>query len=539
MAADPPANPYVGPRPFDRRDASRFFGRAREINDVVSLVVARQALLVISPSGAGKSSLLNAGVLPILEARGFDVLPIGRVRSDTSDEHGNIFVSGLMTSLGGRGSTPDALTELLQGRLIERNAPITVLVIDQFEELFTARPERWEDRAGLLDTLRLAMERAPSLRLVLALREDFLAPLASLAHHLPGRLRNPWRMTQLDRRNALTAITKPLEETERRFAEGVAEDLVDQLLRIRLAGETAQEGTDIKGEYVEPVQLQAVCRTLIADLPPDVVEVTAEHLRAHGDVDTVLRRFYDDGVAAVSARMMVRESRIRNWIERTLITSGGTRAAAYQATDETAGMRNDVVQALEDVRLIWAVWRSEARWYELTHDRMIKPIRESNAARRWARRRRLQWSLPAALAVIGVIVAVSSVGLLISANPTVPARAPRPPRISVALQVNASHGTVGGAFKLTCRRHPCPRKLAVLTFLQAEPTGLPASLPRLTPLPASQRFRRMKLLTLTPVTGAAGRRYRVFFQVGERRSAGRLRIITTTRSRPVRVPASK
>jgi flagellar biosynthesis/type III secretory pathway ATPase len=64
VQADDAQNPYVGPRPFERADASRFFVRAREIRDVVSLVVAQRVVLLYSASGAGKSSLLHAGVIP-------------------------------------------------------------------------------------------------------------------------------------------------------------------------------------------------------------------------------------------------------------------------------------------------------------------------------------------------------------------------------------------------------------------------------------------------------------------------------------------
>ena len=62
--------PYVGPRPFGRDEKDLFFGRDREARDLCSLVVAHPIVLLYAASGAGKSSLLNASLIPLLEARG-------------------------------------------------------------------------------------------------------------------------------------------------------------------------------------------------------------------------------------------------------------------------------------------------------------------------------------------------------------------------------------------------------------------------------------------------------------------------------------
>ena len=76
-------NPFIGPVPFPRRSRSesRFFGRLQEIQELVSYVLSQPLVLLYSPSGAGKSSLMNAGVIPELEdVHEFQVLPVARVR---------------------------------------------------------------------------------------------------------------------------------------------------------------------------------------------------------------------------------------------------------------------------------------------------------------------------------------------------------------------------------------------------------------------------------------------------------------------------
>src|SRR5512147_739556 len=75
-------NPYVGPRPFERGDRDKFFGRTREARDLLALIMAERVVLFYAESGAGKTSLLNTQIVPNLEEEGFFVLPIVRVGSE-------------------------------------------------------------------------------------------------------------------------------------------------------------------------------------------------------------------------------------------------------------------------------------------------------------------------------------------------------------------------------------------------------------------------------------------------------------------------
>ncbi|NTU48304.1 MAG: ATP-binding protein, partial [Syntrophobacteraceae bacterium] len=74
------SNPYPGPTPFEREQESLFFGRDREVDDLFSLLTAHPVVVLNAPSGAGKTSLLNAGLIPLLSREGFEVLPVARVR---------------------------------------------------------------------------------------------------------------------------------------------------------------------------------------------------------------------------------------------------------------------------------------------------------------------------------------------------------------------------------------------------------------------------------------------------------------------------
>jgi tetratricopeptide (TPR) repeat protein len=379
-----PDNPYVGPRPFERRDQSVFFGRANETSQLLSLITAHKALLVYAQSGAGKTSLINASLIPLLEAEGFRVLPPTRVLYASKDvspnDVSNVYVFSALSGWLGSGTAPSAivhstLTEFLQ-RPDGDDTP-WVLIFDQFEEIFTSQPGRWRDRAGFFDQLAQSLNADSCLRVVLVIREDYIASLDPYSSRLPEKLRPRFRLERLDERAALEAIKDPLRGTTRRYGDGVAEQLVQEL-RKSYAPDDKGGVITISDEFIEPVHLQIICERLWDELPDEVKEITVEHVKTFGDVDEALREFYANVVSQAAHQTKISEGRIRNWVESRLITPAQTRGTVFREKDETAGAPNVLPETLENLHLVRGDWRGAGRWYELTHDRFIAPIRRSN-----------------------------------------------------------------------------------------------------------------------------------------------------------------
>ena len=97
-------NPYVGPRPYERRDRHNFYGREREARELRSLILSEREVLFYAQSGAGKTSLLNATVIPMLKEEDFYVLPVARVGNELPPgidptAVDNIFVFSALLSL--------------------------------------------------------------------------------------------------------------------------------------------------------------------------------------------------------------------------------------------------------------------------------------------------------------------------------------------------------------------------------------------------------------------------------------------------------
>jgi len=167
-----PPCPYLGMRPYSADTAPHFRGRSAEVDELISrLHVGERELYVIGPSGSGKSSLVAAGLLPRL-ARGVSGLGSFVVRSMRPGEHPTMRLDEVLEAPEEEISTPaKAIAALLAHRALDASL---LLVIDQFEELFTLASAR--ERAKFVDVLRM-LRAEPRCVLVLVLRADFYGAL--------------------------------------------------------------------------------------------------------------------------------------------------------------------------------------------------------------------------------------------------------------------------------------------------------------------------------------------------------------------------
>jgi WD40 repeat protein len=386
------ANPYVGPRTFEKTESDRFFGRERETRELLTLTVSEQLVLFYAQSGAGKSSLVNTRLIPDLERKGFLVLPVGRVGGDPPSELNvdNIYVFNLIRKAAAsevrsislaRMSLCEFLSDRQYGFVGEgiKSPNKIVLVIDQFEELFSTHPQHWTKREDFFLQLAQAMQEIPYLWVVLVMREDYIASLEPYEHLLPGRLRMRYYMQRLGRDAALKAIKRPAEKL-RAYAPGVAEKLVDDLSGIRTQH---PDGTTTiqPGQFVEPVQLQVVCYNLWEGLDSDGEQITDDDLQKMGDVSQALEKHYARRVEAVATQYAISERAIREWFEKKLISSSGTRTLILHETHKSQDdLSNELIQALQS-DLVRAEKRGSSTFYELTHDRLVEPILANN--RKW------------------------------------------------------------------------------------------------------------------------------------------------------------
>ena len=177
-------NPYVGLRAFDVGDVDRYFGRERLVTELVERLragdMASRALVVVGPSGSGKSSVVRAGLLPRLH-RG-DVEDSDTWFTTTmipgNDPFEALEAALLRVAVNPPNSLLDQLEDgprgILRGvrRCLPSDRDVLLLTIDQFEELFLGRAASLAD--DFLDALSVAVADPTSpLRLVATLRADY------------------------------------------------------------------------------------------------------------------------------------------------------------------------------------------------------------------------------------------------------------------------------------------------------------------------------------------------------------------------------
>ncbi len=204
------ARPYRGLLPFAERHADRFFGRGAEIDTFQERLRQAPVIPVIGPSGAGKSSFLRAGILPRLREQGPWIVvrvrpgrrPFASLALALLQAGGDSWTasasesapppdgedSGRVTNAEDRDRRESLAAELREtpGRLwltlhdlAEEHGARVVLLVDQLEELYTHASSD-EDRARFVGALCAATDDPASpVRVVLALRDDFVVPFAA------------------------------------------------------------------------------------------------------------------------------------------------------------------------------------------------------------------------------------------------------------------------------------------------------------------------------------------------------------------------
>ena len=177
--------PYPGLRAFDTGDARYFAGRDEDIDALVGRVRRGRFLAVLGASGSGKSSLVRAGLIPALKAgrvlgsKGWKIAlispgsrPLEALARGAKDLGAAVEANAFV-------SDPAAL-QLAIGRALatEPTDQRAVLVVDQFEELFTLATDEVERRAVIRNLVHAATSPDDRLTVILTMRSDFYPRLA-------------------------------------------------------------------------------------------------------------------------------------------------------------------------------------------------------------------------------------------------------------------------------------------------------------------------------------------------------------------------
>lgn len=235
--------PYRGLEPFREPQQGMFFGRARVVAEMVARITAGRLLVVVGPSGSGKSSLVLAGLIPALKA--------GRapaVETGAASEHWlylPAIVPGIrpLDSLASVVVGPDASVDArrqqadafaadprrLAESLDARGAPV-VVVVDQFEEVFTLCTDDPARQAFVESLLGVVRSSGPPHRVVLTMRSDFESQIAVFPKLHDVFDSAQYRVPPFNAAELREAIERPAGLIGLRFEEGIVDRLVNEIL---------------------------------------------------------------------------------------------------------------------------------------------------------------------------------------------------------------------------------------------------------------------------------------------------------------------
>jgi WD40 repeat protein len=406
------ASPFRGLLPFVERNAALYFGRDDEIASFVERLRDQPALAVVGASGAGKSSFVQAGVLPRLREEGrwhsfvmrpgrdpfgtlatrllggSTTLQVGEASSRTS-------TSGVRTSDGSADAeklarelreSPAALVVHLQ-RIAERDGSRVLLVIDQLEELY-GLVEDETIRAAFLSAVCAAADDAESpVRVVFTLREDFLTRIAGLPE-TRGVLGQFVVLRQPDERGLRQMIERPVERAGYRFSDdALVADMVES----------------VRGEPASLPLLQFACTKLWEARDEAQKLLTRAAYDAFGGVAGALAHHAD----ALLGTMTDEQQKLARSLLLRLVSAEGTRRVQTRS-EVLDGLPSDamgVLDKLVEARLLTArrrtgsddavelaheslanTWTRLRRWRDEAREELVLSEELESAARLWEKR---------------------------------------------------------------------------------------------------------------------------------------------------------
>lgn len=458
-------HPWLGLESFREETREYFFGRDAEIAELHLRLRNHPLLVLYGRSGLGKTSILMAGLVPRLHDEQQRPLHLRLRYEDTAPDACSQLVSAVF-GWGDRQGGPICLktrpTKSLEWtkrlgqelklslpedppsrvwlRLHYRDEPpdITHLILDQFEEVFTLGAQRPGAESGVRDTLAILLQGAipeaisraivehdsfvdhfdldsVPVRVILALRDDFVYALNRWRRHLPALGQNNFELRALRGPAAFEAVFNPGElrchyrgkvsnadKTETGLPPIVSEDTAQRIVRF-----FAKKGEEVPIEEIEAVPpiLSLLCRELNErrfTQPAGSPEAPAAHLMFRendADIETIIASFYKRCLAGLpeAVRIFIEEELVRYsgvrlvQDEKSILTAfeegceipgaaHGRRAPGFGDVSAARACLHDLVNQ----RLLSALG-DRTRSYELVHDLLAGVVEKSRTAARTAR----------------------------------------------------------------------------------------------------------------------------------------------------------
>ncbi len=421
-------NPWLGLSSYKYEDSSRFYGRDEELQTLTDIIRQNIFTTLYGVSGAGKTSLINAGLSPILEKEQY--LPIYVRLSHGSDSlpYEEQLISAVECALEKIGGESEQIENLdfdsKSDRLwlyfhshhfwsAQNHKVIPLLFIDQFEEIFTKNddsaviwsffhavdslqynypPEKVTEQITSLNQ-RITFSEDMNFRMVLSMREDFLPRLEDYTYDIPALRRNRVGIKPLNGLQALEVIMKPCPEL---ITREVALHIISKIV----GKEQKDDVKRLKSTSVETSILSLFCTELYnyRHTDKDGGIISKSLVDKYGE--NILELYY-------SRNMQLLPPKTQIYLESQLLTRSGFRNSV--ALEDLIGnnITQEQLELLEENRIIRIEEVNHVSRVEFTHDvlcQIAKAHREKRREKSESKKRKItSWQMGIETFILSII----------------------------------------------------------------------------------------------------------------------------------------
>ena len=402
-------NPWLGLASYQVQDADLFFGREKEMSVLCDIIKQNYSTVIYGKSGMGKTSLINAGLIPQLMADGF--LPVSiKLEHNGKRSYADQIIGAVVAKLDEQGCEMESVQQLdailpdecklwafFHTNIFwskDNHRVVPVVFIDQFEEIFTICEDKAvvQDFFTLLNDLfqvlppdealrqieekgiRIDFNESTNFRLILSLREDFLARLEDYSYNIPVLRKNRVGVSPLNGLQGLDVILKPISGIMNREAALKILEKVSKCTHIE------DEEEALANLSIETCILSLFCSQLYkkaVELKKDMI--TSELIEQFGD--NIINDYYHECMRRISKDSVA-------FLEDRLLTSSGFRnSLAYEDVVPRYVLKEEI-EHLEKCRLIRIEILNKTERIEFTHDVLCGVALEHKTQRRLSKERR-------------------------------------------------------------------------------------------------------------------------------------------------------
>lgn len=398
---------YPGGKPFISSQSSVFFGRENDIKKIVLKLATERFIVLFSKSGIGKTSLINAGLIPYFRENYGAKCDIIKIRFNAGPDENRtpveMFVENTNinhTVLNHIPVLSTSLWQALKSRQFDdkfENNKQYLIILDQFEELFNHSDKDIEDfkvqlsnlynnkvpndfnktlKRELLINKELEdlfyetdledklLAKIP-IKVLISIRSDKLSLLNRLKDYFPELLLNCFELQPLDTQHARDAIVRPAQlegdflSPKFQYSNKALECIIDFL-------------SARNKKWIESFQLQVICQYIEENVKKFNIDQVEEH-HISGHLKEVIRAYYEKEINKIAKDNEY--GLLRGFIEERLILAKERRRVSL----DEGSIKDELGENLSQRFFKSNLLRSEPNnqggcSFELSHDSLVEPI---------------------------------------------------------------------------------------------------------------------------------------------------------------------